>query len=356
MTVKEKTTEYFSGADAYLTEGLPGIGGSLKEEPSHFKVVEIMDSVPNIGEHVALTCTRAGMTTQDVLKKLASLFSIKNKKLLGHAGLKDKEAVTTQTFSLPLGRNFSLDKARLMIEESFPELTSLTLQKRETKIKLGELKGNYFEVLITGLDKSSEEFLDITDPISTKIKELGFPNYYGPQRFGDKGDNAERGKLVWLGKERVRSPWLKNFLLNSYQSMLFNRWLSRRVQEGALQTIFEGDVVLSSEDSRPFLYELENGVGPKDPSLLMVTGPIFGKKMTLPKGDPLSSEVELLKEEGLSLDDLKSFPLYGSRRESWVKVPDLSITPEKKGLLFKMTLPPGSYATSLLREFRKPSE
>ena len=349
----KSSSDFFSGATSYLTEGIPGVGGTLKGEYSHFKVIEMMDPVPNKGEHVALTCTREGMTTQDVLKRLASVFSLKSKNLLGHAGLKDKEAITTQTFSLPLGRNYPLDKVRLILEESFPELCSVSLQKRETKIKIGELKGNSFEVLLTNLNNNSDDLLEKLAPIINKIKEFGFPNYYGPQRFGDKGDNAERGKAVWLGEEKVRSPWLKNFLLNAYQSKLFNQWLSKRVQEGHLKDIFDGDVVLSPGDSRPFLYGEERGLTLEEKGLLIVTGPLFGKKMILPKGAPLEGEESLLKEEGLSLNDIRNFPLYGSRREAWVKVPDLSINSEREGLLFKMTLPPGAYATSLLREFRK---
>ena len=130
---KSKPSDFFLGAKSYLTEEFPGVGGTLKKEPAHFKVVEKMEPVPDRGEHVALTCTRVGMTTQEVLKKVASLFSLKNKNLLGHAGLKDKEAITTQTISLPLGRNFSLDKVRQVLEDGFPELSSIILQKRETK-------------------------------------------------------------------------------------------------------------------------------------------------------------------------------------------------------------------------------
>ena len=353
MRENNKITLGLSSDASYLTEGMPGVGGILKGDPSHFEVVEKMDSVSNQGEHIALTCTRIGMTTQEVLKKLASLFSLKNKNLLGHAGLKDKEAVATQTFSLPLGRNFPLEKVRNVLEGSFSELTSIVIQRRETKIRVGELKGNSFRVLITGLEREPEGFLNMLNPITAKIKECGFPNYFGPQRFGDKGDNAERGRDVWLGREKIRSPWLKNFLLNSYQSMLFNQWLSRRVGDGRLHDIFEGDVVLSPEDSRPFLYDNERKLSAEERSALRVTGPLFGKKIKLPNGGPLEIEEELLKKEGISLNDLKEFPLYGSRREAWVKVPDLSISCEKEGLLFKMTLPPGSYATSLLREFQK---
>ena len=101
-----ESSDLFSGATSYLTENLPGVGGTLKKEPAHFKVIEKMEPVPDRGEHVALTCTRASMTTQEVLKRLASLFSFKNKNLLGHAGLKDKEAITKKL--MPIQINFEV--------------------------------------------------------------------------------------------------------------------------------------------------------------------------------------------------------------------------------------------------------
>ena len=48
---------------------------------------------------------------------------------------------------------------RSTLEESFPEVSSIILQKRETKIKVGELKGNSFEILLTDLDNNAEELL-----------------------------------------------------------------------------------------------------------------------------------------------------------------------------------------------------
>ena len=59
---------------------------------------------------------------------------------------------------------------------------------------------------------------------------------------------------------------------------------------------FFPSVVLSPEDSRPFLYDRgkESSLGWES---LTLTGPLFGKKMTLPQGGPLEIEEELLKKE-----------------------------------------------------------
>ena len=138
----------------YLTSEIPGVGGILKENPEDFRVIEILPQVENEGEHISLECTRENMTTQDVLKKLTSLFSLKNKNSIGHAGLKDKQAKTTQTFSIPLGRTYSLEKVDKKISQFFPELIINSLKRREKKIRLGELLGNRFEVIVSELPES----------------------------------------------------------------------------------------------------------------------------------------------------------------------------------------------------------
>jgi tRNA pseudouridine13 synthase len=213
---------------------------------------------------------------------------------------------------------------------------------------LGELSGNHFEVLLTNLPHDLSLCIERAQKIEAFIKKEGFPNYFGPQRFGEKGDNAERGKEVLKGK-KVQSPWLKTFLLSAYQSELFNKWLSLRLDEGIFNQLCAGDACFKEGDSRPFLYKEEKDGG----STGSYTGPLFGKKMFWPTDQPLKKEEELWRGEGQTLEQLKDFPLYGDRRVGKVKVTDLKITPKEEGLLFEMTLPAGVFATSLLREFMK---
>ncbi|MEE2744973.1 MAG: tRNA pseudouridine(13) synthase TruD [Bdellovibrionota bacterium] len=331
----------------YLTSEIPGVGGVLKGTPEDFRVMEILPEVKNEGEHVSLECTREGMTTQEVLGTLTSIFSLKNKNSMGHAGLKDKHAKTTQTFSIPLGRTYSLEKVEEKLSQDFPELKVNSLKRREKKIRLGELLGNRFEVIVSELPESVSKSLEKSQLIKQKILKCGFPNYFGPQRFGDKGDNAEKGKEVFLGK-KINSPWLKKFLLSAYQSELFNLWLSRRLDEGRFEEICEGDACFKKGDDRPFVFK-----GESDIAEVNYTGPLFGKKMFWPSGELQNKEEKLWEDEGHSLDRLKDFPLYGGRRPGRVLVPDLKVSEKEEGLLFNMTLPAGSYATSLLREFMK---
>ncbi len=56
------------------------------------------------------------------------------------------------------------------------------------------------------------------------------PNYFGYQRFGIEKNNFQKGKEVLEGKLKVRNKSLKKMYINAYQSLLFNNWLSKRVQ------------------------------------------------------------------------------------------------------------------------------
>ncbi|MCD6291662.1 MAG: tRNA pseudouridine(13) synthase TruD, partial [Anaerolineae bacterium] len=86
----------------FITADLPGIGGEIKVDPSHFIVEEIPLYEPvGEGEHVYVRLTREGWTTRDLQKRLMTLFGLRDVDV-GVAGLKDKRARVTQTFSLLL--------------------------------------------------------------------------------------------------------------------------------------------------------------------------------------------------------------------------------------------------------------
>jgi tRNA pseudouridine13 synthase len=86
-----------------------------------------------------------------------------------------------------------------------------------------------------------------------------------------------------------------------------------------------------------------------------ITGPIFGPKMTQTSGEPALREAALLAAQNVQLDDFKKFGKLtrGTRRAYLVRPQDLAVDQDAGGIRLQFTLPPGSYATSLLREFMK---
>ncbi|MEM2094085.1 MAG: tRNA pseudouridine(13) synthase TruD, partial [Candidatus Bathyarchaeia archaeon] len=81
----------------YITSGLEGIGGKIRAVPSHFIVEELPRYEPiGRGEHLYINLTKKGLTTRDVQKLFATFLGL-NERDIGFAGLKDKNAITTQT-------------------------------------------------------------------------------------------------------------------------------------------------------------------------------------------------------------------------------------------------------------------
>src|SRR6056297_2107180 len=73
----------------YLTSALPGIGGALGEDPADFFVEEIPLYQPcGSGEHLYLTVEKRGLTTYELLNRVARRLGIRERDL-GYAGLKD---------------------------------------------------------------------------------------------------------------------------------------------------------------------------------------------------------------------------------------------------------------------------
>ncbi len=337
-----------SGPLPFITPELPGVGGALKAEPAHFVVREIPLYLPEgSGPHLYLRLAREGMTTRQVADDLARLFDLPRKEV-GFAGLKDKQARATQYFSLPLAGVSPEEAAKRVSGELGLEV--LEAARHANKLKTGHLLGNRFTLLLSGV---GPEALEPAQAVAAALAERGLPNFYGAQRFGMDGDNAVQGRGALLGRG-PRDKWLRKLLLSAWQAALFNTWLVRRLERGQFARLMGGDMAKKTDTGGMFTVEdvaveqarLEAGE-------LTYTGPMFGKKMRWP-GEPAASyEREILAAEEVTEGDLKKARLMGSRRVARLRLDDLSIEPAPGGLGFSFSLPKGSYATVVMREFMK---
>ena len=188
----------------YITKDLPGIGGKIRQQPSHFIVEEIPIYDPQgIGNHLYVNITKENLTTREVQLRLADLFEIKPEEV-GKAGLKDKYAVTTQTFSVLFNDRASPEEVMPIIEDNIPVKVNWA-KYHNNKIRAGHLQGNKFTILITEVAGSSEEAKSIAD----RINETGLPNFYGVQRTGKEGENIYQGWLILKKKKRLGNRWLR---------------------------------------------------------------------------------------------------------------------------------------------------
>jgi tRNA pseudouridine13 synthase len=338
-----------------ITPDLPGIGGEIKQEPFHFIVEELPLYEPQgRGAHLYIRIQREGMTTRDVVKALSREFKLPQSQI-GYAGLKDKEARCTQTFSLAIP-DIDKNEAKKNAIESMG-LDVLWVKRHANKLKRGHLLGNRFEVLLSGV---GENALNQAQAVAEALGKRGLPNYFGAQRFGAAGDNAEAGRrLIKInGSKGPRQKWLRGLMLNAFQSELFNRWLADRVHRGEFVNLLLGDIAKKTYTGGLFEVEEPLVEQPRlDRGEITYTGPIYGHKMRMATAVAGERESQVLEAEGVSLAELKKAGLKGTRRPARLMPGPIEISPHSDGdvpaLWFSFALPKGSYATTLLREFIK---
>ncbi|XP_069621197.1 pseudouridylate synthase 7 homolog [Ranitomeya imitator] len=113
--------------------------------------------------------------TMDAINVLSKFLRVKPN-IFSYMGTKDKRAITVQAIAvlkITAQRLAHLNKCLMNFK-----LGNFTYQKNP--LKLGELQGNHFTVVlrnITGTDEQVEQAM-------TSLRDIGFINYYGMQRFG----------------------------------------------------------------------------------------------------------------------------------------------------------------------------
>jgi tRNA pseudouridine13 synthase len=332
-----------------ITPDLPGVGGQLKAEPAHFVVEELpLYEASGSGAHLYVSLTREGWTTRRVADALADLFGV-SRRDVGFAGLKDRNARCTQTFSLP--GLIPQDAAR--IEPALPFRVNWARQ-HSNKLKVGHLLGNRFHVTVTDLAVSPEDALSRSQAIAAAIAQRGVPNFFGPQRFGWEGGNVAKGRAALLGQGPRRDPWLAKLLVSAYQSHLFNRYLAGRIEAGLFGQVIEGDVCKKADTGGMFDVQDPAAEQPRyERGEITFTGPIYGKKMWAAKGQAALLEAGVLAEAGLSNEDLGRARVDGTRRPARLWLPAIDLAADDQGLQVAFVLPKGAYATVVLRELVK---
>lgn len=328
----------------YLSGDLPAVGGKIKAEAAHFVVEELpLYEASGQGPHLYLTLRRTGLTTRQVVDELSRRFK-QPAGAIGYAGLKDKWAVTTQTFSLPV----ALGEAEVLSLCEGAPWEMVAVSRHQNKLKVGHLLGNRFTVVLSGPTGSLAEAQAIID----RLLETGLPNYFGEQRFGEAGDNPEEA-LKLLQKDQKARGWRDKFLMSALQSFIFNYYLSLRIKRGLFQKILTGDIckkyatggLFTSEDGQVETERLKVGE-------LTFTGPLFGSKVMRAKGEAGELESEALAGLGLSEEEAARTGV-GDRRAGRLLIPDLAVFEHDAGLVFTFALPKGAYATTVMREFMR---
>ncbi|MBF0178182.1 MAG: tRNA pseudouridine(13) synthase TruD [Magnetococcales bacterium] len=324
-----------------------GLGGEIKTTPETFQVTEIRPEQPDgNGEHWILTVERSGMTTEQVVDWLARSCA-SPRAAIGYAGLKDRWSLAVQAFSVHLPQRELPDLTPLLPAG----LRILDAVRHRRKIRIGHLSGNHFRIFLSGA-QCTPQHQEGAAMTAAWIKTYGFPNFFGPQRFGRAGDNVQNGLLMLAGEKTGGNRKQRGLYLSAVRSELFNQVLAKRLTTNRFTQLLDGDVAQLQGRSACFVVQSASLEQPRFAAgEIHPTGPLFGRSLLQPSGEPGNMEADIARTKAEAVTRLTEFSVQGERRALRVIPTDLTLTWEKKGLWLQFSLPRGAYATSLLREF-----
>lgn len=392
----------------------PAAGGVIKQRPEDFVVHEVPLYEPaGTGEHLYLRIRKSNLSHSELIRILRRHYKVRECDI-GFAGMKDKLAVTEQTLSIHLpGRPDGEPPEH-------PRLSVLWATRHENKLRRGHLVGNRFVIRIRQLDPLRAPAIHRQ---LRALEASGIPDYFGYQRFGYRRNGHRLGLLVlveawqellgellgaggspfpehqrerreafdagriaesaalWMPGDRPERAAMaalvrgadargavdaidsttKAFWISALQSYVFNRVVDRRIDDGLLDRLLEGDLAWKHDSRACFAITPELAADPEIAARLArfelsPSGPLPGPGMLRPGGRPAALESEVLAETGLSEATFERVPFKtaGMRRPLRVRLaaPDVEGAFDEHGPFVRVAfdLPRGAYATIVLRE------
>jgi tRNA pseudouridine13 synthase len=325
--------------------GGPPARGTLRAGPEDFEVQELPLLEPaEQGEHVWLLIRKRLENTGQVARKLARLAGVPQREI-GYAGLKDRNAVTAQWFSVCLPGGAEPDWRAIESDN----VMVLRRARHHRKLRRGALRGNAFRIRV-------RDVIGDRTTLEARLGAVGaggVPNYFGEQRFGRGGSNLRAAERLFSGAAARLSHEQRGLALSAARSCLFNQVLSRRVESRSWDRPLPGEA-LQLEGTHSFFVALEPDdtlqqrvrVGDVHP-----TGPLYGQGDSPAAAEALRLELECLAPHESWRRGLAAAGLRQERRSLRLPVGDLRWSwPDPECLELRFNLPAGGFATSVLRE------
>ncbi len=308
------------------------------------------------------------MTTIDALSKIAKALNILTRDI-GYAGLKDAKAITRQWISIE-----HIEPEKLS-QLDIANIKILKLDRHTNKIKLGHLSANKFIIRLREVNQPIEQSVQLAQDIMAVLAKKGVPNYFGPQRFGNRAENHLLGELIiknkldefvdmFLGKPRdddlpqtqharclyengdyhqALQNWrydfsdhrrvlkaliqrkgnkkkafmalgkhLSGLFVSAFQSEIFNRVLAARMPD--IDKLLLGDMACKHVNGACFHVENPETEQPRcDAFEISPTGPLIGPRLTKLTGPAGEIENPILDTAQLNEDDLRRIKKLGGR-------------------------------------------
>ncbi len=419
--------EMRTGIEVFFTN-TRGLGGKLRRSAEDFVVREISQPPPSDenGEYTIVKITVKNWETNRLIRQISRRLGISRKRI-GFGGTKDRRAITSQLFSIkaPLedvkninlkdveiaeaytsgkglflgdlkGNSFDIVIRDMQCPESeIAHLASETQKELHSlygfpnffghqrfgalrpithivgkKLIKGDFKGAVFAYLgnpvqIEGPDafearKAVEESEDYAQALSMFPVHLSFERAMLNHLVKNEEDFI--GAITTLPRN------LTMMFVHAYQSYLFNRILSKRIESKLSPAEPEiGDIVLPLDSNG--LPDHKKGIDVNEDNIEKVekkiaqqkaylSGLIPGAEESLASGKQGEIERKIVEEEKVSpvdfiIPEIREISSKGRRRALVTPMKNFGYEVEKEGIRMRFELPKGCYATSLLREFMK---
>ena len=331
------------------------MSATIRQQPEDFQVIEQLGyELEGDGDHQWVLLEKTNMNTDMLARDIAKFARVRSVDV-GFAGLKDRNAVTQQWFSIDLSGKETPDWSAF--EEQQPLIRVIEVVRHRRKLKRGGLHSNRFviRVLHTEMDKemNKENGKACIKERVSQIQAQGVPNYFGPQRFGHNGENVIKGLHALSAKKRSLDRHKRSIYLSALRSFLFNQVLARRVSENTWTQYSPGDVLMLDGTNSIFVPQADEADLQKrlDAFDVHVTGPLWGEGTLRTQDD-----VELV-ERAIAADYSEVSELLQNvrnlnqeRRSLRLSVKDLVAHYEENATTLSFELEKGAYATSVLRE------
>uniref|UniRef100_A0A3Q1IZN8 Pseudouridylate synthase 7 homolog n=1 Tax=Anabas testudineus TaxID=64144 RepID=A0A3Q1IZN8_ANATE len=331
----------------------------------------------NRGSFCHFVLYKENKDTMDAINVLSKFLRLRPN-MFSYMGTKDKRAITVQEIAV-----LKITAERLAhLNKCLMNLKVGNFCYKNHPLKLGELQGNHFTVVIRNISGTDEQ----VHQAMSSLKQTGFINYYGMQRFGTTAvptQNVGRAILRndWnevidlilkprpgAEKEfmvRCREEWAKTqdpeaalkklpnkrcvegqllrglsmygkknivtafgliprnnrlMYIHSYQSVVWNTMVSRRIEAFGLKAV-EGDLVLKGTH----VLSAENA---ESYSIHDIVMPLPGFDVIYPTHHVGKGYRELLAADGLDIDNMrhkvKDYSLAGAYRRVIIRPSDVS--------------------------------
>ncbi|KAK3747764.1 hypothetical protein QZH41_008791 [Actinostola sp. cb2023] len=328
----------------------------------------------NRGNYCRFVLHKENKDTMEAICLLAKLVHVKAS-VFSYAGTKDRRGVTSQEVTA-----YRVQAQRLKgLNRTLKGILLGNFEYVQERLTLGQLSGNHFVITLRNVGGKQEE----VEEAMTSLKDIGFINYFGLQRFGTAavpthhigkqcGFSPVEGDLVMLGGQTASPDCCST---------------SEDAIDDSCQPMDDADdTVRTSHNTSVQILTIED-VNSGKYSIHDVIMPVPGYDVTYPGYDAKQFYKDLMAQDGIDIDNLRhrvkdyslsgayrrlvikpghtcwhflhysdvSEPLVLTDRDKFEGKTALEIPPEGKylALQIELTLPPSCYATMAVREVMK---